>query len=408
MTPRSARRYEPSVAIGSSQRPWVAELMSYAQDHAGIRVVGTVLSTREVLDLEYDILLVDDTTSYLTKRLVDRVKAKRRIVVGVYEAARGDVGRQKLIDMGADGVIDADAPVKEFMARIRYVAEQRVVDRDFAEMVEGQPDRERLPGGSDPGTDEPGATRSLVVVTGAGGVTEVAVALGAAMHKSGRPAVLADLDTVSPTLAQRLGLDLSPNVLTGIESLRHDGRLGEVVLAHRSGLQCVAGLPSPKEWSSCAPDDAVDLVTELATVCGSVVVKVDRQLEDLAPFGVRSGRFEVARRLVAAADQLVVVGDPSPTGVTALLSWIGDARALSRAPIHVVLNHCSRSLYQQGEIRDEIGRTFRSASVVFLPEDQRVRKAAWQGDLDIAGRFGRALEPIAARLSVSRAREMAP
>ncbi|MDJ0664057.1 MAG: hypothetical protein QNJ75_05820 [Acidimicrobiia bacterium] len=399
MIPRSARRHEPSVAIGSSQRPWVAELMSFAQDHAGIRVVGTVLSTREALDLEYDILLIDDTTSYLTKRLIDRVKAKRRIVIGVYEATRGEVGRQKLADMGADGVIDADAPVKEFMARIRYVAEQRLVDRDFAEIV-GDEERPGDPAAESVAPDgERYLGRSVIVVSGAGGVTEITVGLGAAIRRARRPAVVVDLDTVEPTLAQRLGLELSPNVLTGIESLRHEGEIGDVALTHQSGLQCVPGLPSPREWNTCGPDDAVDLVNELATAYENVVVKADRQLEDLAPFGAQSGRFEIARRLVAEADQLVVVGDPSPTGVTALLSWIGDARALSAAPIHVVLNHCGRSLYQRGEIRDEIGRTFRSASVVFVPEDQRVRKAAWQGEVPAISRLLRALEPVAVRVA---------
>ena len=140
----------------------------------------------------------------------------------------------------------------------------------------------------------------------------------------------------------------------------------------------------------------------------TVIVRTSRHLEDLSPFGVRAGRFSVARRLVADADHLVVVGDPSPTGVTALLAWIGDARGLSGAPIHVVLNHCGRSLYQQGEITEEIGRTFRSASVVFAPEDHRVRKAAWQGEVATPGRFSRALEAVANRITSQSAASMAP
>jgi hypothetical protein len=82
-----------------------------------------------------------------------------------------------------------------------------------------------------------------------------------------------------------------------------------------------------------------------------------------------------------------------------VLAWIGDARALSSAPIHVVLNHAGKSLYQQGEVKEEIRRTFRSASVVFAPEDHRVRKAAWQGELPPEGRFTRALEPVASRVA---------
>ncbi|MGA9596041.1 MAG: hypothetical protein WBV06_07785, partial [Acidimicrobiia bacterium] len=55
--------------------------------------------------------------------------------------------------------------------------------------------------------------------------------------------------------------------------------------------------------------------------------------------------------------------------------------------------------YQQGEVKEEIRRTFRSASVVFAPEDHRVRKAAWQGELPPEGRFTRALEPVASRVA---------
>ena len=135
MTTRSAQQREPAVAVGSSQRPWVAELMSHAQDHAGIRVVGTVLSSREAVEQSYDVLLIDDTTSYLTKRLIDRVHALRRIVVGVYEGDRGDVGRSKLLDLGVDAVIDADSSPKEFLARIRSITDQQLVDRDFAEII---------------------------------------------------------------------------------------------------------------------------------------------------------------------------------------------------------------------------------------------------------------------------------
>jgi len=375
--------------------------MSYAQDHAGIRVVGTVLSTREVLELEYDILLIDDTTSYLTKRLVDRVRAMSRIVIGVYEASRGEVGRQRLADVGADGFIDADVPVKEFMVALRYLVDQRLVDSDFAAMVGEHPGLDVPSQANSPPQGEPRSRCSLTVVSGSGGITEITVGLGAALTQPGQSGVVVDFDTVEPTLAQRLGLELLPNVLTGIESLRHDGEAGDIVRAHGSGLRCVSGLPSPREWNTCAPDDAVDLANELARVHTNAVVKVNRQLEDLAPFGTHSGRFEVARRLVAEADQLVVVGDPSPTGVTALLSWIGDARALSGAPIHVVLNHCGRSLYQRGEIREEIGRTFRSASVVFVPEDHRVRKAAWQGEVTVASRFGRALQSVVSRIAIT-------
>lgn len=408
MTTRSARKREPAVALGSSQRPWVAELMSYAQDHAGVRVVGTVLSGREAIDHVYDVLLIDDTTSYLTKRLVDRVQLMRRIVIGVYESGRGDVGRMKLLELGVDDVIDAESPPKEFLARIRSITDQRLIDRDFAEIVTGEEDVAEIDRDGpardidrESSADRP--SRSVVVVSGSNGVTEVSVALANQMARRGLPVVIADLDTMEPALAQRLDAPLSPNVLTAIESLRFNGAIGEALTRHEAGFDLLAGLPSPREWEACGVEDTVDLVGVLADSHSNVIVRVNRHLEDLAPFGVTAGRFGIARRLVADADHLVVVGDPSPTGVTSVLAWIGDARGLSGAPVHVVLNHCGRSMYQKGEIVEEIGRTFRSASVAFLPEDQRVRKAGWQGGVIPPGRFTKALESVVDKVEVGAA-----
>ena len=405
MTTRSAQQREPAVAVGSSQRPWVAELMSYAQDHAGVRVVGTVLSGREAVEHDYDVLLIDDTTSYLTKRLIDRVQQLRRVVIGVYEGTRGDVGRSKLLDMGVDSVIDAESSPKEFMARIRSITDQKLVDRDFADIVSGESSSAEL--GLDhsqlaPNNEEARShSGSIVVVSGSNGVTEISVGLAAEMGRSRGSVVLVDLDTLEPAIAQRLGLPLSPNVLSAIESLRFSGHIGKAVVEHTAGFDVLAGLPSPREWEACSVDDAADLIEVLSEQYGHVIVRVNRYLEDVSPFGVSAGRFAVARRLVADAHQLVVVGDPSPTGVTAVLAWIGEARGLSGEPVHVVMNHCGRSMYQQAEITEEIGRTFRSASVTFVPEDQRVRKAAWQGEAPPPTRFTRALGTAVARIASS-------
>ena len=408
MTMRSAQQREPAVAVGSSQRPWVAELMSYAQDHAGVRVVGTVLSSREALERRYDVLLIDDTTSYLTKRLVDRVRSIGRVVIGIFEGTRGDVGRAKLLDLGVDAVLDAESSPKEFLALIRSVTEQRLVDRDFAEVIKGEDEAAAALGdGSlfdlEPDDVSESARHSLTVISGSNGVTEVAVGLASQAAARGGTVVVADLDTLDPAIAQRLGASLTPNVLSAIEFLRYSGGIGDAVQQHERGFGVLAGLPSPREWEACGVDDTADLVGVLANTHDNVIVRVNRYLEDVAPFGVRAGRFEIARRLVAEAEQLVVVGDPSPTGVTAVLAWIGEARALSAKPVHVVMNHCGRSLYQQGEIKEEIGRTFRSASVTFVPEDAKVRKAAWQGEASPASRFTRALQPLVASLMTSDA-----
>lgn len=411
MTTHPHKRWEPAVALGSSQRSWVAELMSYAQDHAGVRVVGTVLSSREAMEHEYDVLLIDDTSSFLTRRLVTRVQSKRRIVIGVFEGTHGEVGRAKLLEMGVDAVIDAEASPKEFLAKIRVMTEQRFADRDFAEIVAREIDSP-LPETAvgvgrfaPPGGDSGGV---LVVVSGSNGSTEVAVGIATLLVRSGTSSVLVDLDTLEPAVAQRIGVDLVPNLLTAVETLRLDGDVAVNLPRHPEGFAVLAGLPSPREWEACSEDDVADLVAEFTSRFSTAVVRVNRYLEDLSPYAIAAGRFAIARRMVAGADHLVVVGDSSPTGVTGVLAWIGEARTLSGAPVHVVMNHAARSLYQQGEITEEIGRTFRSASVTFLPEEQRVRKAAWQGEAVPTGRFTRALGGLVASLGARSVRRSRP
>jgi len=392
---------EPAVALSSSQRPWVAGLMSYARDHAGVRVVGTVLSMRDALESDYDVLVIDDSSSFLTQRLVARVQDRHRVVIGVYDAERGELGRDRLRAMGVDDTLRADASPRDFLARIRAVTEQRRFDDTFAGLVAADNRVDPTPSRGAPVRDAAGsdaAAGGVVAVSGRGGTTEVAVGLAARLARGGEATVLVDLDTLEPAVSQRLGLDLTPNVLTAIESLRFGGTLDGTFLSHPEGFAVIGGLPSPREWEACRDDEALDLVTELAGAFRHVVVRVNRHLEDLSTFGTGAGRFAVSRILVGAADHLVVVGEPSPTGVTSTLAWIGDARTLSPAPVHVAMNRCARSLYQRGELIEEITRTFPAASVGFLPDEPRVRKAAWQGEVVAAGRFTKALDLLVATL----------
>jgi len=410
VTARPMQR-EPAVALSSSQRPWVADLMSYARDHAGVRVVGTVLSTRDALESDYDVLVIDDSSSFLSQRLVARVQGRHRIVIGVYDGERGELGRDKLLAMGVDDTLRADASPRDFLARIRSITEQRQFDRAFTGIVTVEGRDDTPPGGQSSGPHDTGSpirseseagARGVVVVSGQGGATEVAVGLAARFARRAQSTVLVDFDTLEPAVCQRLGLDLTPNVFTAVESLRFGGTLDGSFTSHPEGFAVIGGLPSPREWEACRDDEALDLVTELAAAFRHVVVRVGRHLEDLTTFGAGAGRFGVSRVLVGTADHLVVVGEPSPTGVTATLAWIGDARTLSPAPVHVVMNRCARSIYQRGELIEEITRTFPAASVSFLPDEPRVRTAAWQGEVVAARRFTRALDVLVATLGAGR------
>ena len=100
MTERRRARIEPAVALGSSARSWAGELMSYAKDHPGVRVVGTILSSADAMELGYDVLILDDTSSFLTPRLIDRLQRSDRAVIGVYDP---ETGRSGSVPAARDG-----------------------------------------------------------------------------------------------------------------------------------------------------------------------------------------------------------------------------------------------------------------------------------------------------------------
>ena len=100
---------EPIVSIGSSQREWAAELTRFVSDYGGARLRGTVLTLDDALEQEFEVLIVDDIASYLNPRFVDRLRKMQRSVVGVYDPEQGDEAKDRLMAMGVDVAVEADA-----------------------------------------------------------------------------------------------------------------------------------------------------------------------------------------------------------------------------------------------------------------------------------------------------------
>jgi hypothetical protein len=77
---------------------------------------------------------------------------------------------------------------------------------------------------------------------------------------------------------------------------------------------------------------------------------------------------------------------------------IADIRALTQAPVHVVVNRMPPEPFMRAEWAGELERTFTPASLSFLPYDRRVGAAAWNGRLPDRGPFQREVRRLAARL----------
>lgn len=392
-------RVEPAVSFGSSQRSWVTELITYVSDHGGIRVVGTVLTQDDAVSMDFDVLVIDDVSSVLSPRLVDRLQGAGRLVVGIFDAERGPAAKDRLLAAGVDGAVASDASAAEIVRAVVDTLKQRTVDDDFAAMVEVLDHPAEMDAWDEGRRPAEPARRAgygqIVVVAGSDGATEVAVGLAQAIARRGSSTIVVDMDTLEPSIAQRLGMALTPNIFTATEDLRLRSSLSSSFAHHPEGVAVLAGIPNPREWENLSETEAADLVGEFASGFSVVIAKVNRHLEDLSSFAGTAGRFDVGRRIVAMADHVVAVASASPLGTTRLLAMTSDARNLTAAPIHVVINQAPSSQFVQGEIAEELGRTLSVASLTFLPTDSRVQKASWQGEFVRSGSFTRRMATLA-------------
>lgn len=382
---------ETELGVVVSPRMWAERLHRFTVDHGGARVRARVLRAEDALVEDYQVLIVDDVTSFLNLRLVQKVQSSGRRVIGVFDSQDSESGRRRLLELGVDDVIDADASPDEFL-KVISALDVAFVERE-SEVIEQQ-----VPG-------EPIETSShrgmlTVVAGGSGGVgaTEVALELARQTGDMGSSAVLIDADNVAPTLTQRLGLAVHPNLRTAVDALLHRPDRLSSTLLKSPHVSVVGGLSNPKDWVEVRDGDVVELTKEFNTQGKDVLVNIDTHVEDLSYYG-GIGRYSLARAMLAAADRIVLVGLGTPVGTARLLDWIAEARPIMpNIPIHIVINRASKSSYERGEIKQEITRTFSPHSLTYMPEDRRVQEAAWAGECVKTGAFTKAMSGLTQEL----------
>src|SRR4029450_13053384 len=88
------------IALGVPHRPWAQSLFGHVADHGGAVVRKRVLADEDALEGDYDVLVVDDSSSVLTRRIVQELHQRGRRVLAVHaggddrapEALRGSGG----------------------------------------------------------------------------------------------------------------------------------------------------------------------------------------------------------------------------------------------------------------------------------------------------------------------------
>lgn len=393
----------PEVAIVVSPRGWAERLHRFVADHGGARVRARILDGREAVDERYQVLVAEDLTSFLTPRLVGELHRSGRRILGVFDDAE-PWGRQRLLELGVDDAVPADAGPETLLRSIEALAVEATSDLDA----------ELLALGGDAGVEEAAGARegssvagAMTVVTGPpGGVgrTEIAIGLVAAHAAAGDRAVLVDGDDVAPSVAQRLGLSLHPNLRTATDVVEHwSGQLQDCLqTVPGTTVGVLVGLASGRDSAELRPASVVAVLRELARSHRHVVVDVGCRIEDVHGLAAGQTRYALARMLVAEADTVVVVGAPTPVGLARLLEWVADVRSLSAAPLSVVFNRVPTGPYRRGELEEELHRSFVPDRLAFVPEDRRVRDAAWAGEVAGRGGFARATRELAAALAPVR------
>lgn len=361
---------EAEIALAVSARSWADVLHRFLADHGGARVRVTAMSPDDLRGEDFDVLLIDDSCSFLTPRLVHDLRRDGRAVVGVYDPDVFADGKKRLLECGVSDVVESDADPEAIVRAVgRVVA---VVDRHER--------RDR----DDPVPPPPSVTARVVAVTGASGgvgASEVAIALAGSLVGPRRDVVLVDGDEAAPSLAPRLGLPLHPNIRTAADAVAHLSAGVDRSLRPLAGFRVLTGTAV----EPVRPRELLDVVEAVGAIATDVVVDVGSGL----------GRPWSLGRLVAErADQVVAVGAASPVGVVRLVDWLA---LLDGRPVDILVNRAPRDAFRRGEIVEEVTRSVRPASFAFLPEDPAVPTAAWDGRPASTGAFARAVRRWAHR-----------
>lgn len=371
---------EIEVALAVSAREWPDRIHRFLADHGGARVRAQVMTPDDALAEDYQVLIIDDISSFLTPRLVAEVHKRRRMVLGVFDPEDSPDAKERLQECGVDQVIAADATADEFVVALRAMV-----------VLAPELDGEDLPLSS----SNAGQPRVWVVGAPPGGcgATEVAIALARQFTRFGS-VVLVDLDEVAPALAQRLGLPLLPNLRSAIDALTHRQADLEATLQQVGNLEVLTGLSGDRDWMEVRSHEVSDVIEELIAGHRFVVINVGSQLDEVG-FGP-VGRFGLSRTGVAFAERVLLVTLPNPVQVSRTAHWYQAAREINPSfSATILVNRAPRSRFRRAELIEELGRATGVGAILFLSRDSEVESSVWSGQPVPAGRFVRQIRKLA-------------
>lgn len=374
------------IGVVLSPRSWSGRLHAFIADHVpGVELV-MVRDQQAAVESAPHVLLIDDSTPWLTTSFVDRADGLGIRLVGVYDRLDGGIGRGQLDGLGITHLLEEAMPPDDvvfLLERLRPAFE----DQDSSEPSETY--------------HELADGRGIVVAVGGpsgSGAREIALGLASEWGSEGWRTLLVDANETTPGIARRLGLGTYPHVLAAIDRLPIEGRAGVIAaLADRSrsrSFDVLVGLPSTRDWDRLVAIDVEALLETCRDDWDRVVVTSGPLVEDLQRWG---DRFGVSRRVLAVADSVVGCCEPTPRGILRYLDWLGDVSRL-RSQTVTVVNKVPRAKRIAAEARNQLRDVAGSwiDDVVEVPFDPRVVAAEWDGTEVGRGPFRKAMPQLAA------------
>lgn len=394
----------PTLAFVTTPRSWGRAWGRYLADHGPGQVVDLIAERKALFDRSYQLLVVDADSLLATPALVDELHRRGMGLVAVWDPAEPATKTQAL-ELGGDTLIEADAEPAEFLRVVLDVAGEWVDAAPPEAVATGRP-APMMPGFEGLGAGAPGRGQRTVVAGPVGAEPELVILeLARALAKKNERVVVVDANDICPSLAQLVDQPLLPNLPMAIDALRQrGGRLEDQLLAVAAGrFWLVGGLADPAQWIELRPRAVMDLIDELAARHHHVLTQVGPMAENLADYG--GDRFGVARAVLGDSDSIVAVGMASPVGMARLAMWLADVRLLApETTLHLVLTRAPKDRFRRSELLERAqGLKMGEASVHLLPDDDRLERAIWNGELVKAGPFRRSVADLASDVATAGA-----
>jgi Flp pilus assembly CpaE family ATPase len=206
---------------------------------------------------------------------------------------------------------------------------------------------------------------------GAPGRSVVAASVASAWAGSGRHVTLVDADPRGGAQAQMFAvLDEASGLVAACRSANH-GELAELcdhAVTVEPGLRLLTGVTRAEMWDQVREGPFQVVLRTVTQASDAVVV-------DLGP-----GLDPQTRHVLAAADQVVVVGRADPVGLARLIRALHDLSAdlpiALTAPVVVVNQLRSTAVWSERDVRDAIERLAGVRPDVFVPADFKTLDAA--------------------------------